>query len=58
MVNEQTAAAVAVFPACSRRGYVPTSLDPVTATGPRRAFTNGLANRAFKSLLVHWNVFF
>jgi len=39
-------------------GYVPTSLDPVTATGPRRPFTNSLANPAFKSLLMHWNVLF
>ena len=39
-------------------GYVPTSLDPVNGTGPRRPFTNSLANRAFKSLLVHWNVLF
>ena len=39
-------------------GYVPTSLDPVSATGPRRPFTNSLANPAFKSLLVHWNVLF
>jgi len=39
-------------------GYVPTSLDPLTATGPRRQFTNTLANPAFKSLLVHWNVLF
>jgi hypothetical protein len=39
-------------------GYVPTSLDPLAATGPRRAFTNSLANRAFKSLLVHWNALF
>ena len=39
-------------------GYVPTSLDPLTATGPRRPFTSSLANVAFKSLLVHWNVLF
>src|SRR5713101_5710733 len=39
-------------------GYVPTSLDPVTATGSRRPFTNSLANPAFKSLLMHWNVLF
>jgi hypothetical protein len=39
-------------------GYVPTSLDPLTATGPRRPFTNSLANPAFRSLLVHWNVLF
>jgi len=39
-------------------GYVPTSLDPATATGPRRAFTSKLATPAFKSLLVHWNVLF
>ncbi len=39
-------------------GYVPTSLDPLAATGPRRPFTNSLANPAFKSLLVHWNVLF
>ena len=39
-------------------GYVPTSLDPLSSTGPRRAFNNNLANPAFKSLLVHWNVLF
>ena len=39
-------------------GYVPTSLDPLSSTGPRRAFNNSLANPAFKSLLVHWNVLF
>jgi len=39
-------------------GYLPTSLDPLTPTGPRRAFTTALANPAFKSLLVHWNVLF
>lgn len=39
-------------------GYVPASLDPLTAGGPRRAFTNSLANRSFKSLLLHWNVLF
>src|SRR2546423_12316476 len=39
-------------------GYVPTSLDPVNATGPRRPFTNDLANPAFKSLLVHWHMLF
>jgi len=37
---------------------VPTSLDPVNATGPRWPFTNSLANPAFKSLLVHWNMLF
>jgi hypothetical protein len=42
----------------SAAGYVPTSLDPVAATGPRRPFTNSLANPAFRSLLVHWNVVF
>jgi len=35
-------------------GYVPTSLDPLTPGGPRRAFTNSLANPTFKSLLVQW----
>ena len=39
-------------------GYLPSSLDPLTATGPRRQFSNALANPAFKSLLVHWNVLF
>jgi hypothetical protein len=39
-------------------GYVPTSLDPLTPGGQRRAFNNSLANPAFKSLLVHWNVLF
>jgi len=38
-------------------GYVPTSLDPLTPAGPRRVFTNSLANPAFKSLLVQWTVF-
>ena len=39
-------------------GYVPASLDPVTPSGPRRAFNNSLANPAFKSVLLHWNVLF
>jgi hypothetical protein len=39
-------------------GYVPASLDPVAPGGPRRAFNNSLANPAFKSVVVHWNVFF
>jgi len=39
-------------------GYVPASLDPATATGPRRPFTNSLVNPAFKSLVVHWNLLF
>jgi hypothetical protein len=39
-------------------GYVPTSLAPATPGGPRRAFNNSLANPSFKSLLVHWNVFY
>ena len=39
-------------------GYVPTSLDPATASGPRRAFTSKLSAPAFKSLLLHWNVLF
>ncbi len=38
-------------------GYVPTSLDPLTPAGPRRAFTNSLANPTFKSLLVQWTVY-
>jgi hypothetical protein len=38
-------------------GYVPTSLDPLTPGGPRRAFTNSLANPTFKSLLVQWIVY-
>jgi Phosphate-selective porin O and P len=38
-------------------GYVPTSLDPLTTAGPRRVFTNSLANQAFKSLLVQWTVY-
>jgi hypothetical protein len=37
-------------------GYVPASLDPATPAGPRRPFTNSLANQSFKSLVVHWNV--
>jgi len=39
-------------------GYTPLSLDPATATGPRRAFNANLRNQAFKSVLVHWNVIF
>jgi len=38
-------------------GYVPASLDPVAPRGPRRAFTNSLANPAFKSLLVQWTLY-
>jgi hypothetical protein len=38
-------------------GYVPTSLDPLTSGGPRRVFTNSLANPSFKSLLVQWTVY-
>ena len=38
-------------------GYVPTSLEPLTPGGPRRVFTNSLANPAFKSLLVQWTVY-
>jgi hypothetical protein len=39
-------------------GYVPTALDPLVASGARRVFTNSLANRAFRSFLVHWNAVF
>jgi hypothetical protein len=39
-------------------GYVPLSLDPATAGGPRRAFNTNLINPAFWSVLVHWNVVF
>jgi hypothetical protein len=39
-------------------GYVPLSLDPATAGGPRRAFNANLINPAFWSVLVHWNVVF
>jgi hypothetical protein len=39
-------------------GYAPLSLDPLTATGPRRAFNANLRNPAFYSLLAHWNFFF
>ena len=38
-------------------GYVPTSLDPVAPGGPRRVFTNSLANPSFKSLVVQWTVY-
>ena len=38
-------------------GYVPASLDPVAPGGPRRAFTNSLANPSFKSLVVQWTVY-
>jgi hypothetical protein len=39
-------------------GYVPLSLDPVLAGGPRRAFNANLINPAFWSVLLHWNVVF
>jgi hypothetical protein len=38
-------------------GYVPASLDPLVPGGPRRAFTNSLANPAFKSLAVQWTIY-
>ena len=38
-------------------GYVPASLDPLTPGGPRRPFTNSLANPNFKSLLVQWTMY-
>jgi hypothetical protein len=38
-------------------GYVPTSLDPLTPGGPRRPFTNPLANPNFKSLVVQWTMY-
>jgi hypothetical protein len=38
-------------------GYVPASLDPLTPGGPRRAFTNSLANPNFKSLVVQWTIY-
>jgi iron/manganese superoxide dismutase-like protein len=38
-------------------GYVPTSLDPLTPGGPRRPFTNSLANSNFKSLVVQWTMY-
>jgi hypothetical protein len=38
-------------------GYTPTSLDPLNPGGPRRAFTNSLANPAFTSLLVQWTLY-
>jgi hypothetical protein len=38
-------------------GYVPASLDPVVPGGPRRAFTNSLANPSFKSLVVQWTIY-
>jgi len=37
--------------------YVPASLDPAAPGGPRRAFTNSLANSAFKSLVVQWTLY-
>jgi hypothetical protein len=39
-------------------GYVPLSLDPVLAGGPRVAMNTTLAAPAQKSLLLHWNVSF
>jgi len=59
--NKQGPLAAAYGPSsitAATAGYVPASLDPLTATGPRRVFTNSLTNPAFKSLLVHWNVLF
>ncbi len=41
----------------STAGYVPASLDPATPGGPRRAFTNSLANPSFKSLVVQWTLY-
>jgi hypothetical protein len=38
-------------------GYVPASLDPLVPGGPRRAFTNSLANAAFKSLVAQWTFY-
>jgi hypothetical protein len=38
-------------------GYTPTSLDPLTPGGPRRAFTGSLANPSFKSLVVQWTYY-
>jgi hypothetical protein len=38
-------------------GYVPASLDPAVPGGARRAFTNSLANPAFKSLVAMWTVY-
>jgi len=38
-------------------GYVPVSLDPAVPGGPRRAFTNSLANPSFKSLLLQWTLY-
>jgi hypothetical protein len=45
----------AITPATA--GYTPASLDPATPGGPRRAFTNSLANPNFKSLVVQWTVY-
>src|SRR5258708_31587469 len=39
-------------------GYVPLSLDPVVANGPRRAINTLLTSPAYKSLFVHWNFLF
>ncbi len=38
-------------------GYTPTALDPLTPGGPRRVFTNSLANPAFTSFLLQWTVY-
>jgi hypothetical protein len=39
-------------------GYVPLSLDPLVANGPRRAINTLLTSPAYKSLFVHWNFLF
>ncbi len=38
-------------------GYVPASLDPLVPGGPRRAFTNSLANPSFQSLVLQWTLY-
>ncbi len=39
-------------------GYVPTTLDPASGTTTRRPFSTNLRYPAYKSLLIHWNLFF
>jgi hypothetical protein len=38
-------------------GYVPASLDPIVPGGPRRPFSNSLANPSFKSVLLAWTMY-
>jgi hypothetical protein len=44
--------------AATSAGYVPLSLDPLVAGGPRQPINTSLGPPAFRSILVHWNVTF